>query len=312
VIFTKFKDKYLEWLQVQNYSEATIYNYNFNLRLFFSWLGKEEINELNQVDRKALLNYQKYIYKYRKANGKPLSLEAQERRVGDVVTFFRWMVRQNHLLYNPARDLPLPYVPKRIPTNILTVEEVEKIMDVPNIKKPHHLRNRAIMETFYATGIRRLELINLKITDIDFERERIFIKAGKGDKDRLLPISPRALKWIDKYLEEVRPDYATEPDEGVLFISKTGKPLDDRTTAKRIRDYIKAAGINKPGSCHIFRSTMATLMLEHGADIRYVQEMLGHNTLEATKLYTRVSIAKLKEVHNRTHPAKLRKSTFDD
>lgn len=302
-----YLEKYLEYLQVQNYSVATLENYSFHLTFFFKYLEKQNITEINQVSRKTVTTYQKYVYKYRKADGKPLTLESQERRVGDIAIFFSWLVRQNKILFNPARDLHLPNVHKRIPVNILTVEEVEKIMAIPNLEKSHHLRNRAIMETFYATGIRRLELIRLKVTDINLETERIFIQAGKGNKDRILPISKRALFWINKYLTDVRPNHASPNDEGYLFISKNGNILDDRTTAKRIRDYIKEAGIKKSGACHIFRSTMATLMLENGADIRYVQEMLGHHSLEATQLYTRVSIVKLKEIHTKTHPAKLRR-----
>jgi len=167
---------------------------------------------------------------------------------------------------------------------------------------PMGLRDRAILETFYSTGIRRKELSQLAVFDLDAERGTILVREGKWRKDRMVPIGDRALAWIEKYLSEVRPQLVVDPDPGNLFLGQTGEPLAPGWLTSRASTYIHKAGLAKQGGCHLFRHTMATLMLEGGADIRFIQEMLGHATLQATQIYTKVSIKKLKEIHTVTHP----------
>jgi integrase/recombinase XerD len=158
------------------------------------------------------------------------------------------------------------------------------------------------MEVFYSTAIRRAELIALKLWDIDHERGTVFVRQGKGGRDRYTPIGPRALFWVDRYLELVRPGLVVDKTD-TLFLSASGAPLCADWLSRTVTAYISAGAPKKPGSCHMFRHTAATLMLEGGADIRYVGEMLGHAKLETTAIYTRVSIAKLRAVHAATHPA---------
>ena len=135
----------------------------------------------------------------------------------------------------------------------------------------------------------------------------IMVRMGKGKKDRMIPIGQRALAWIDRYITEVRPTLARQPDDGVLFLSNQGEAFSPNRLTQMVREYVAAAEIGKSGSCHLFRHTMATLMLEGGADIRFIQQMLGHVKLDTTQIYTQVSIRKLKEIHTLTHPAKLDK-----
>jgi integrase/recombinase XerD len=142
--------------------------------------------------------------------------------------------------------------------------------------------------------------------DIDTERGTLMVRLGKGSKDRMIPIGERALQWIDKYLNETRPNLATGTDGGALFLSKLGMRIGKGRLTRLVRQYVEKAHIGKKGSCHLFRHTMATLMLENGADIRYIQAMLGHVELSTTEIYTQVSIKKLKEIHTLTHPAKAR------
>ena len=160
-----------------------------------------------------------------------------------------------------------------------------------------------MMELFYSTGIRRMELTNLDLVDVNLEAASLFIREGKGSKDRLLPIGQRALAWLDRYLLEVRPTLVMPPDDGALFLSGEKRRFNPGSVGHLLKKYFKAAEIDRRGVCHIFRHSMATLMLEGGADIRYVQHMLGHENLESTKIYTKVTLKKLKEVHRRTHPA---------
>ena len=172
----------------------------------------------------------------------------------------------------------------------------------------HGLRDRAILEVLYSTGIRRTELVNLKLYDIDAERGTLMVRQGKGKKDRMIPIGDRALAWIEKYQADVRPALASAPDDGVLFLTAQGEAFTPNRLTQLARDYVAKAELGKTGACHLFRHTMATLMLENGADIRFIQQMLGHAELSTTEIYTQVSIRALKEVHARTHPAKLERS----
>jgi len=216
------------------------------------------------------------------------------------------------LIYNPASELELPRCEHRLPKVILTKDEAEQIINQPDINDLLGIRDRSILETFYSTGVRRMELINLRLYDIELNQGTLMVRQGKGKKDRLIPIGQRALLWIDKYLSEVRPRFVNLPDEGYLFITHHGNQFVHNAMGRLVKDYILKANIGKQGSCHLFRHTMATLMLENGADIRYIQEMLGHAKLETTQVYTQVSIKKLKEIHELTHPAKLERTTAAD
>ena len=164
------------------------------------------------------------------------------------------------------------------------------------------IRDRAILETLYSTGIRRAELARLETTDLDPDRGILLIREGKGKKDRMVPIGDRALAWIDKYLREVRPLLMVPPDEGDLFLTRFGRAFVPNGVSELVSTAVKKSGVPKRGSAHLFRHTAATLMLEGGADIRYIQQMLGHESLATTQIYTRVAIRKLKEIHELTHP----------
>jgi len=159
------------------------------------------------------------------------------------------------------------------------------------------------MEILYCCGLRRFEVTGLTLYSLDVVRKTLMVRQGKYKKDRLVPISQRAVDWIERYLEESRPKLAIDPNEKTLFLSITGVPLIPNTLSELVRDYIKKADIGKTGSCHLFRHTMATLMLENGADIRFVQAMLGHANIQTTEVYTQVSIKKLQQVHALTHPS---------
>ncbi|MES9904936.1 MAG: tyrosine-type recombinase/integrase [Sedimenticola sp.] len=221
---------------------------------------------------------------------------------------FKWLTKNNHILYNPASELDLPRKERRLPKVILTADEAETILNQPDTTSSIGKRDRAILETFYSTGIRRAELSALSLYDIDWERETLFVNQGKGKKDRVVPIGERALRWIENYQQRIRPELLVDPSETALFLNYKGERLVPDGLSFLVRRYIEQAGIEKPGSCHLFRHTMATAMLENGADIRFIQEILGHEKLDTTQQYTHVSIVKLKEIHRATHPAaKLRR-----
>lgn len=300
--------EYLTWMRVKHYSPYTVANREYYLFCFLEWAGQRGLLRPTEITKPILERYQRHLFYYRKKNGHPLSTKDQYNRTVALRHWFKWLTRQNYLLYNPGSELELPKLEKRLPRAVLTAREAETILNQTDTTTPMGLRDRAILETFYSTGIRRLELINLTVPDVDAERGTILVRLGKGSKDRMIPIGERALQWIDRYLTDTRPELATGADAGHLFLSKLGQALGKGSLTSLVRKYVEKAHIPKSGSCHLFRHTMATLMLENGADIRYIQAMLGHVELSTTEIYTQVSIKKLKEIHTLTHPAKARRS----
>ena len=222
--------------------------------------------------------------------------------MGAVQTFFAWLCRQNVLAANPAADLELPRKPNKILPKSLALGEVRAILNVPNVGDPLGVRDRAVLETFYATAIRRSELVRLDVGDVDRERGLLTVNQGKGGKDRMLPLGERALSWIYRYLEETRPLLETPASGRALFISGYGERFSAQYMGNWVHRVIEAAGIGRSGSCHVLRHSCATHMLENGADIRFIQQLLGHARLDTTQIYTDVSIVQLREVHDHTHP----------
>lgn len=293
---------HIDWMRVKNFSTDTVRDRGYCLSYFQRWCADRGLTRPSEVTKPILERYQRYLFLRRKESGQPLSFVTQHDRLTAVQAFFKYLARHNHILSNPASDLELPKVPRRLPRNVLSVTEVERVLAQPDVAEPMGVRDRAILETFYSTGIRRKELSNLAIFDIDAERGTLLVREGKWKKDRMVPIGDRAIAWIEKYLSEVRPQLVLDPDPGNLFLGQTGEPLTPGWLTIRVSQYIHKAGLSKQGGCHLFRHTMATLMLEGGADIRFIQEMLGHATLQSTQIYTKVSIKKLKEIHTVTHP----------
>ena len=295
--------RFQEWMRTRAYSPSTVEDRGQQIDCFIAWAEERGITRPAEVTHALITRYQRHLVHYRKMNDAPLGLLTQQMRIVAVRVFFKWLARQGHILFNPASEIELPRVGKRLPQAVLTAEEAERVLSLPDLDDPVQMRDRAIMETLYSTGMRRAEIRNLRLTDIDHERGVVFIRQGKGNKDRVVPIGDRALGWIGKYTHEVRPLFVKEPDEGFVFLLKNGNRVSIHQLTTRTGRYVRAAEIGKPGACHLFRHTCATLMLEHGADVRFIQALLGHATLETTEVYTRVSIRKPKEVHTATHPA---------
>lgn len=184
------------------------------------------------------------------------------------------------------------------------MEEVRDLLNAPDINTPEGIRDKAIMEILYGCGLRRAEAGNLKLHDIDIKRATVMVREGKGNKDRLLPIGESALQWLIKYLTDASPELLHIEDYS-LFISDYDEAMNDEAIGRLVKRTMKHIGQEKEGSAHLFRHAMATHMLENGADIRFIQAMLGHSSLRSTQVYTRVSVEKLREIHAATHPAKI-------
>jgi integrase/recombinase XerD len=295
---------FLEWSRVHNYSPATVHNREMYLLLFMAWCEERGVTRPVDVTRPVLERYQRALFHLRREkDGRPLSFRGQHARLVPLRSFFRWLSKQNLLLSNPAADLELPKLEKRLPKYVLTSSEAEAVLGQADVESPLGVRDRAILETLYSTGMRRMELVQLSIYDMDADRGTVMIRQGKGKKDRMVPIGERALSWVTKYQEEVRPSLVVEPDPRSLYLTHEGEAFTPNRLTQMVRLYVNGADVAKKGSCHLFRHTMATLMLENGADIRFIQAMLGHAQLSTTEIYTQVSIKKLKEIHTASHPA---------
>lgn len=295
--------RFLEHSAAMGLSPRTVAIRERMLQRFIHWCDQRGLDRPQDVTRPILERYRRRLFHYRKANGEPLSFATQQQRLVPIKTFFRWLTQAHYLLYNPASELPLPKVQRRLPQHILTDAEVSRILAQTLLHGDRGIRDRAILETLYSTGIRRSELIHLKLYDVDTRNGTLMVRAGKGHKDRWVPLGNRACQWVDHYLEQVCPGLVVEPDEHGLFLHDSGEPFRNNRLTDLVKKYIAAAGIDKPGACHLFRHTMATLMLDNGADIRRLQAILGHSQLSTTAIYTHVSIQKLKAVHALTHPA---------
>lgn len=267
------------------------------------WCSQADLPSPLLITKSILEAFQRHLFRYRKPDGQPLAWSSQHLHLKEVRQFFAWLAKHNHLPFNPAADIELPKQPKTLPKAILSADEVERILEQPDTTTPLGLRDRAIFEVLYSTGIRRAELCSLKIDHLHVDRQVLFISQGKGLKDRYVPIGLRALLWIARYVENARDTLAIDPKERTLFLTIDGQSINPDSLTEYGRRYIKAAQVNKPGACHIFRHTMATLMHDNGADIRTIQAILGHEKLDTTQIYTRVSLKKLLETHQRTHPA---------
>jgi integrase/recombinase XerD len=299
-------EKHLDHLRVREYSGYTVKNRRVHIGFFLDWCRERGIAEPVEVTRSVLESYQRHVFHYRKKNGEPLGFNGQHDRIMPLRVWFKWMARQHHILHNPASEIELPRLGMRLPKAVLTAAEAEQILQQPDIHDVLGLRDRAIMETLYTTGMRRLELVNLKLWDLDIERATVTIRQGKGKKDRIIPLGDRTALWVRKYLGESRPQLVSEPDDHVVFLSNAGESFSLDYLTEMVRGYVDAANIGKRGACHLFRHTMATLILEGGADIRFIQAMLGHADLKTTQIYTHVAVRQLQEIHRATHPAKLK------
>ena len=294
--------RYIEHLGVRGYRPQGMANAERYIRDFIGWAAERGVTHPSQVSRQVIERYQRWLYHYRKKDGAPLSVAGQRCKLVPLRGFFRWLTKAAEIPANPAADMELPRKIRRLPRVVLTAEEAERVMAAVELGSPIGLRDRALLEVLYATGMRRHEIAALELGDIEVERCVVLIREGKGGKDRLLPLGERALYWVGEYLERGRPALAWNAEDKTLFLGAEGKPLSPLWLSTLVAKRVDAAELGKRGGCHLWRHTMATLMLEGGADIRFIQAMLGHAEISTTQIYTQVAIRQLQAVHAMTHP----------
>lgn len=302
--------RYEEHLKISSYSQGTIRQYLKDIGLFLDWCLKEKgITRIQEVTKELLRQYQNLIYAQRRLkDGKPLSLNSKYHRLINLKNFFKILVRGGIILYSPAQDLEMPRPRKDILRDTLKENEVRKILEAAKPKDPLTIRDRAILELFYSTGMRNTELRTLKISDIDLKLEEIRIRQGKGrfgHRQRLIPLGRMAAAHLEEYLLKARPKLVGKDSPDILFVTQTGRQLHTNHVNLIVKKYAGLCGIKRRVYPHLFRHSFATHLLRRGADIRAIQEMLGHTCLDSTKVYTKVEITDLKRIHRKTHPREL-------
>ncbi|TPV56937.1 integrase [Aestuariibacter sp. GS-14] len=295
---------YLSYCRAKGQSESTLQSKSDALRLFREWALQNRIIGIDDINVNVLDSYQYSLNEHRKrSDGMPLARGTIRYRLTTVKVMMRVLCLKNVIAENPCERFELPKLGRKLPNPVLSEEEVQSVLEQASFYGTAGIRDRAIMETYYASGLRRQELRNLMLGDIDFVQLQLRVAQGKGHKDRYVPISQRACAWIYRYLKEIRVRYASIHSGKTLFLANNGKPFRVAQLSELVAKYIKLSEVRKAGACNQYRHAAATHMVDNGADIRHVQEFLGHADLSTTQVYVHVSMEKLREVYNRTHPA---------
>lgn len=296
--------RFLEHVAMEHGSPYTIRNYRYGLRPFLDFLRGQDEEDLARVTADTVYRYQMHLYAAQ-TRDRPLSLNTQCGRLTVVRSFFRYLVQRGHVWADPTSGLELPRPKKGLPRGVMTRREVEKVLAQPDPDTPLGLRDKAILEVLYSTGLRNGELRNLTVQDVDIAQEELRVREGKGGRDRVLPLGEIAARYVEQYAKHARPVLAGKNPEPVpfLFVNHQGRKLGDNALNYPIvQKYVKRARLSKRVTPHSFRHTCATHMLKGRANIRHIQALLGHKSLETTQIYTRVEVGDLKREHRRTHP----------
>ncbi len=291
----EFIDSFLSYLSVERgLAKNTILSYQEDLNSYMGFLAKHSIGALSKTDRNDIVSFMLY------QKDKGLAANSVARRLAAIKMFYRFLVRERILKNDPTSLIDSPKLWKKIPET-LSLNEVEAILSQPDLRDRQGIRDKAILETLYATGMRVSEAVNLKKDNVNLDIG--FLRCiGKGNKERVIPLGKKAIVSIKRYLEVSRPYLAKKKECGYLFLNRSGNRISRQSLWKIIKKYALAARIKKPISPHILRHSFATHLLERGADLRSVQEMLGHSNISTTQIYTHVNKDRLKSIHRMFHP----------
>lgn len=319
-------ERFVEAMTAWAFSKRTIPTYTQHVAIFLDWLDKEtDVGDLAEVTPEVLSSYQTALLGMERkrpgkrkeaergdarevaleapaAAGGRLSTATQHARLSALRSFFGFLAQEGKLLVDPAASLVLPKKRRSLPRALVTPKEALRLVESIDTKTPMGHRDRAVVEVLYSTGIRNAELRGLTLADFDAEAATLFVRAGKGGKDRVLPLGPVVTAIVSDYVQLARPKLAKRSGVTSLFVSNHGWPLWPASVVRIVDLSAKRAGIKTPVRPHRLRHACATHMLQGGADVRHIQRLLGHSSLSTTEIYTRVEIGDLKAVHKRFHP----------
>ena len=317
--------RFVDAMTVWSFSKLTVRAYRDAGTFFFDWLDEEtDVTDLAGVTPETLSSFQTWLFTAPKTrsrgpqkrsrekgaetgekgagSGERLAAASQGAKLSALKSFFRFLAREGKLLVDPAAGLTLPKRRKLLPQALINPKEAIRLCESIETKTPMGLRNRAVVEVLYTTGIRNAELRELHLCDFDSSAGTLSVRAGKGGKDRVVPLGPLASAVLSDYIARGRPKLPVKPGVTNVFVSEHGWPLWAASVVRIVDQAARKAGIKKPVRPHRLRHACATHMLAGGADVRHIQRLLGHSTLATTEIYTRVEIGDLKAVHKRFHP----------
>ncbi|MFA4989678.1 MAG: site-specific tyrosine recombinase XerD [Candidatus Omnitrophota bacterium] len=288
-------DIFLNYLSVERgLSNNTIISYREDLNTYLDFIEKSDIDVLSKISKNNITNF---MFNQKE---KGIGVNSIARRLAAIRMFHRFLTRERILKSDPSTLIESPKLWKRVPET-LSLNEVEALIAQPNVRDIQGIRDKAILETLYATGMRVSEAVNLKKDNVNLDIG--FLRCiGKGAKERVIPLGRKAIAGIQRYLDISRPKFLKNKESEFLFVSRFGRKISRQSFWKIIKKYARAAAIKKPIKPHILRHSFATHLLEHGADLRSVQEMLGHSNISTTQIYTHINKDRLKSVHKQFHP----------
>jgi len=303
VIFTDaleaHRSSFLESLRVRGQAPATLRARSQSLSTFFLWLTSESIDDVREITREHVRAYQLALTQ------RGLTTYTLHAKLSGLRRFFEHLESMDAVLINPCLGMLLPKLEDRLPRNVLSQAEARRVLDAPDTQTKKGIRDRAILELFYSTGIRGEEMAALSLHDVDCKNGFVRVIKGKFAKDRVVPMGHKASQYVREYLAHVRlPWSAQRKDERALWLgaTKPHRALKKPAIALMVGQYKKLAGIERPGRTHLWRHTCATHLVQNGANLAYVQRLLGHRSLETTQIYTRVAPAEAQATHRKAHP----------
>lgn len=300
-------ERYFKHLEVLNYSAQTVISSRWRLKPFMAYLESLGINEPQAITPAIVRNYQTFLFSQINTHGRQNNVSYRNLLLLTAKGFIRFLFEEGTLSEDPGKEVEYAIEAKRLPRNVLTEFEMKKLLNTPDKTTVLGYRDKTILEVFYSSGIRRSELINLRLNDVDLDGGTLRINAGKGDKDRVVPIGKIASRYLKHYIQEVRAYLVKDHSGDYVFLSREGNEISKCMLGLRLKEYAKQAGIEKDISVHTLRATCATHCIQgkkrkEQMHPRYLMELLGHNSMESLNPYLSVSIVDLKEAHARCHP----------
>ena len=294
-------DEFYEDCKANGMSFRTIQSYQSSLRAWQTFLNERGITSLTEITSEILLHFRHYLQgSYRSRKGKPLAISTMAQKLVALRTYLYFCVRTGKILLNVAHQLPYPKLPKSLPRGILSKQQMKRLLRLPDTKTLVGFRDRVILELFYSTGVRRNELVSIRLLDCQLSERRIFIREGKGGKQRWVPIGKKVCEILRSYVEHIRPALAAGQSHDYLLVGSKGGKLYATIVYTIVKGYLKQLGLHS--DCHGLRHTCATHLLKGKANIRVIQSLLGHSSLSSTQIYTHVDISDMAKAIEKAHP----------
>ncbi len=295
-------ERYLRHLELLNYSPQTIGSVTQYLRQFGRFLDEIKLTEAPMVTARVMGEFQSWLFYKPTFKGTARFAATSNRVLTGVRGFFRFLKQEGIIAVDPTESMEYAREPDPLPRNVLTVREARRIIETVDSSTTLGYRDRTILEVLYTTGIRKTELASLKVGDVKLEEGLLYIQAGKGAKDRVAPLGRMALRFLETYIKAIRPELLQGRQNQFLFLSLLGRPMSGQVVPHLIKKHTRLAGVKKHVTCHLWRHTCATHLVQNRANLRHVQEILGHRSLATTERYLSLTITDLKAAHQKYHP----------